>query len=431
MNIREFQLKRRTHAVIIGAGLSGLACAYHLKKAGIDFTILESADDVGGRVRSDIVDGYILDRGFQVLLTAYPDARELLDYERLQLKSFIPGAQIRLDGEFHIVADPWRRPSDCLKSVFNPIGTLKDKFLISKLRKRVTGGSLNSLYERKEQSTAEFLRQFGFSKSMIDRFFRPFFGGVFFDRSLTTSSKMFEFTFRMFSTGDTTLPAAGMGAISNQLAEKVGKSQIQFNCRVASVQENSVILESGALIQTDAIVVATEGPEASRLLNRPMVQKMRSTRCLYFAADKAPMSAPILVLNGEDSELINNLCIPSNVNASYAPPGKCLISVSVIGREDLPDNGMREAVLDQLRTWYGREVSNWRHLRTYNIERGLPDYAGSALGEVEKSTRLEKGTYVCGDHRDTASIQGALSSGKRAAQALIEDFEASAQTVAS
>ncbi|MCC7532079.1 MAG: FAD-dependent oxidoreductase, partial [Candidatus Melainabacteria bacterium] len=288
-----------------------------------------------------------------------------------------------------------------------------------------------SLYKKKEQSTAEFLQQFGFSKSMVDRFFRPFFGGVFFDRSLSTSSKMFEFTFRMFSTGDTTLPAAGMGAISNQLAEKVGKSHIQFNCRVASLQGNSVILESGALIQTDAIVVATEGPEASRLLNRPMVQKMRSTRCLYFAADNAPMSAPILVLNGEDSELINNLCIPSNVNAAYAPPGKCLISVSVIGREDLPDDGMRMAVLDQLEAWYGREVSNWRHLRTYNIKRGLPDYAAPALGEVEKSTRLERGTYVCGDHRDTASIQGALSSGKRAAQALIEDFEASAQTVAS
>lgn len=431
MNIRDFQSARPTHAVIIGAGLSGLACAYHLKKAGIDFTILESSDDVGGRVRSDFVDGYILDRGFQVLLTAYPDARELLDYDRLKLKSFIPGAQIRFSGEFHTVADPWRRPSDSLKSVFNPIGTFKDKLLISKLRQSVTSGSLKSLYERKEQSTAEFLHQFGFTKNMIDRFFRPFFGGVFFDKTLSTSSKMFEFTFRMFSKGDTSLPAGGMGAISNQLAEKIGKSKIQFNCRVASINGNSVLLENGTMIQTDAIVVATEGPEASRLLKKPMVKKMRSTRCLYFAADKAPMSAPILVLDGENAELINNLCVPSNLHSSYAPPGKCLISVSVIGREDLPDDGMKAAVLKQLEEWYGRDVSNWKHLRTYNIKQGLPDYAAPALKEVERSTRLEKGMYVCGDHRDTASIQGALSSGKRAAHALIEDFEASAQTVAS
>lgn len=424
-------MNRPTHAVIIGAGLSGLACAYHLKQAGLSYTILESSDGVGGRVRSDIVDGFILDRGFQVLLTAYPDARELLDYDKLCLKSFIPGAQVYYRDEFHTVADPWRRPSDSLKSVFNPIGTFKDKLLIGKLRQSVTSGSLKSLYERKEQSTAELLTQFGFSQNMIDRFFRPFFGGVFFDRTLSTSSKMFEFTFRMFSTGDTSLPAGGMGAISNQLAEKIGKAKIQFNCRVKSLDGQSVTLEDGAMIQSDAIVVATEGPEASRLLYRPMTQKMRSTRCLYFSADKAPFSDPILVLNGGGSELINNLCVPSNVHSSYAPPGKSLISVSVIGRDDLPDDGMQKLVLEQLEKWYGKEVSNWKHLRTYNIKQGLPDFVPPGLAEVEKPTRLEKGIYVCGDHRDTASIQGALSSGRRAAQALIEDFEASAQTVAS
>ncbi len=348
MNIRDFQMNRPTHAVIIGAGLSGLACAYHLKKAGITYTILESSDNVGGRVRSDVLDGFILDRGFQVLLTAYPDAQELLDYGKLGLKSFIPGAQIRFNREVYTLADPWRRPSDCLKSLFNPIGTLKDKLLISKLRQSVTKGSLKSLYARKEQSTAALLRQFGFSNNIIERFFRPFFGGVFFDKSLSTSSKMFEFTFRMFASGDTSLPTGGMGAISNQLAEKVGTSKVQFNCRVSSIDGRAVILEDGSLIQSDAIVVATEGPEASRLLNTPMVQKMRSSRCIYFAADKAPMSEPILVLNGEGSELINNLCVPSNVNQSYAPPGKSLISVSVVGRDDLPDDAMLSAVLAQL-----------------------------------------------------------------------------------
>lgn len=431
MNILESKMNRPAHAVIIGAGLSGLACAYHLKKAGIDFTVLEASDGVGGRVRSDIVDGFVLDRGFQVFLTAYPEARELLDYDKLQLKSFIPGAMVRFNGEFHTVADPWRRPSDCLKSVLNPIGTLKDKLLIGKLRQNVTAGSLKSLYDRKEQSTLERLRQFGFSNNIIDRFFRPFFGGVFFDRSLNTSCKMFDFTFRMFSTGDTTIPTGGMGAISNQLAEKIGYTKIQLNCRVAEIDGTSLILEDGAVIQTDAVVVATEGPESARLLKKAMVKEMRSVRCLYFAAEKAPLNTPILVLNGEGSELINNLCIPSNVNESYAPQGKHLISVSVVGRDDLPDDGLRKAVVSQLESWFGKDVRNWTHLRTYNIKLGLPDYSIPALGEVEKPARIEKGTYVCGDHRDTASIQGALSSGRRAAQALIEDFEATLKTVAS
>jgi phytoene dehydrogenase-like protein len=373
----------------------------------------------------------VLDRGFQVFLTAYPEARELLDYDKLKLKSFIPGAMVRFNGEFHTVADPWRRPSDCLKSVLNPIGTLKDKLLIGKLRQNVTAGSLKALYERKEQSTLERLRQFGFSSNIIDRFFRPFFGGVFFDRSLNTSCKMFDFTFRMFSTGDTTIPTGGMGAISNQLAEKVGHAKIQLNCRVEEIDGTSITLEGGAVIQTDAVVVATEGPESAKLLKRSMVAQMRSVRCLYFAAEKAPLSTPILVLNGERSELINNLCVPSNVNESYAPQGKHLISVSVVGRDDLPDDGLREAVVSQLESWFGKDVRNWTHLRTYNIKLGLPDYSVPALGEVEKPARIEKGTYVCGDHRDTASIQGALSAGRRAAQALIEDFEATLKTVAS
>ncbi len=430
MNIRDSQINRKTHAVIIGAGLSGLSCAYHLKKAGVDFTILESSDDVGGRVRSDVVEGFVLDRGFQVLLTAYPDARELLDFDKLDLKSFVPGAIVRFNGEFHTVADPWRRPADCLKSVFNPIGTWKDKLLIAKMRQNVIKTPLRSLYERKDQTTISFLHQFGFSNNIINRFFRPFFGGVFFDRSLSTSSKMLEFTFRMFSLGDTSLPTGGMGAISKQLFEKIGSSKVRFNSPVKELRSNSVLLEDGAVILTDAIVVATEGPEASRLLRKEMVQKMRSTRCIYFAAKKAPMSAPMLVLNGEETELINNLCIPSNVNSSYAPKGQSLISVTVIGRDDLKDVDLEMAVLKQLEAWYGKEVSSWRHLKTYNIKIGLPDYGDLSLAEVEKKVRIVKGTYVCGDHRDTASIQGALSSGKRAALTLIEDFEASLQTAA-
>ncbi len=431
MDIRTFQKKRATHVVIIGAGLSGLACAYHLKKAGVDFTILEASSSVGGRVRSDIVDGFVLDRGFQVLLTAYPDARALLDFDKLGLKAFIPGAMVRFNGEFHTVADPWRRPSDCLKSLFSPIGTLNDKLLIAKLRRDVTSGSLNSLFERKEQSTIEKLRNFGFSDKIIDRFFRPFYGGVFFDKSLSTSSKMMDFTFRMFATGDTVLPTGGMGAISRQLADKVGSSKVQFNTKVSEIKGNSVVLEGGATIQTDAVVVATEGPESARLLNKAMRSDMRSVRCIYFAAEKAPTAAPILVLNGDTSELINNLCVPSNVNKSYAPAGKHLVSVSVVRRDDMADDEMLKAVLTQLESWYGKEVRQWKHLHTYNIKFGLPDYSHPALADVERPVRIEKGTYVCGDHRDTASIQGALSSGRRAAQALIEDFEARIETVAS
>lgn len=416
---------RPNHVLIIGAGLAGLSCALHLKNANIDFTILEGSDGIGGRVRSDNVDGFVLDRGFQVLLSAYPDAQAILDYDKLALKSFIPGAQVRYDKQFHTVADPWRRPGDCLKSLFNPIGTLKDKLLIAKLKDTVSSGSLRSLYERDETTTQAYLRQFGFSDKIIERFFRPFFGGVFFDNALSTSSKMFEFTFRMFAQGETCLPSGGMGAISKQLAEKVGKSRIQLNSRVKEINDLSVTLTDGTLIQSDFIVVATEGPEAAKLLNMPAADAMRTVKCYYFSADKSPLKSPILVLNADSDGPINNLCVPSDINDTYAPQGKSLISASVIGNDKLICEDLQKHVLNQLESWFGPEVKDWKLLKAYNIKNGLPDNSPPALQNLEKPVRTRPGIYVCGDHRETASINGALASGRRAAEALIEDLEAS------
>lgn len=415
-------MQDRTHAVIIGAGLSGLSCAHYLQQANIDYTIIESSDEVGGRVRSDKVDGYILDRGFQVLLTAYPEAKKILDFDKLKLKSFIPGSLIRFHGSFYTIADPWRRPGDSLKTVFNPIGSFKDKLLIDKVRRSVTENGLSELYVRPEKTTLKLLEEYGFSVDMIDRFFRPFFGGVFFDKNLTTSSKMFEFTFRMFSTGDTSIPAEGMAEIPKQMLEKIGADKVRLNTAVEAVRDNEVVLSNGEVIKADAVVVATEGPEAARLLGRTMSTQMRSTRCLYFSADKSPIDSPILVLNGDGVGVINNMCVPSMVSSAYAPAGKSLISVTVIGRDELPDDGLQNLVVAQLKEWFGKEVEGWKHLKTYNIKYGLPDATAPALQEVEKSVRMAKGTYVCGDHRDTSSIQGALSSGKRAAEALVKDF---------
>jgi len=432
-DIKPVQLRKASpaHAVIIGAGLSGLACAYELKKAKIEFTILEATNAVGGRVQSDIVDGFTLDRGFQVLLSAYPEAKAVLDYEKLDLKSFILGAQIRYKKQFHIVADPWRRPLECLKSLFNPIGTMKDKLLIAKLREAVTRVPLKTIYEKEEYTTEAYLKKFGFSESIINRFFRPFFAGIFFDRSLSTSSKMFEFTFRMFALGETCLPAGGMGAISKQLAEKVGRSKIQFNSHVKEITDKSISLVDGTLIQTDAIVVATEGPEAAKLLSMPAPQKMRSVKCFYYAASRSPLSAPILVLNADEERPINNLCVPSDINPSYAPAGKSLICVSVLNHENLICEDLQTHIMTQLEDWFGDEVKQWKLLKAYDIKNGLPDNSVPALKRVDKTVRYREGVYVCGDHMDTASIQGALASGRRAAEALIEDFEAARAKAAS
>jgi phytoene dehydrogenase-like protein len=204
--------------IIVGAGLAGLCCARVLHQAGIPFLIVEASDGVGGRVRTDSVEGFLLDRGFQVLQTAYPEAQAVLDYRDLDLQPFYPGALVYYDGQLHRVGDPLRQPQHFLSTLFSPIGTLADKLRVARLRRRVSQGSIEDLFRRPETSTLAVLKAQGFSDRMITSFFRPFFSTVFFDRELASSSRMFEFVFRMLAAGDTALPAGGMGAIPAQLA---------------------------------------------------------------------------------------------------------------------------------------------------------------------------------------------------------------------
>ena len=203
---------------VVGAGLAGLRCARRLHEKGVAATVLEASDGVGGRVRTDRVDEFLLDRGFQVLLTAYPEARDALDYRELELHPFYPGAMVQTGGKLVTVADPFRRRWDGLRTALAPVGSLSDKLKVTKLRRRVTSGSLEELFARPETTTREALAADGFSETIVDRFFRPLFGGVLLDRELGTSSRMFEFVYRMFSLGDAALPTRGMGAIPEQLA---------------------------------------------------------------------------------------------------------------------------------------------------------------------------------------------------------------------
>lgn len=406
--------------LIVGGGLAGLCCARRLDQAGISCRILEAADEAGGRARTDELDGFQLDRGFQVLLTAYPEANQTLDYEQLQLKCFEPGALVRYQGKFHRFADPWRRPRHLVGTALSPVASLADKLRVARLRSRVCRGSLEELYERPEKTTLARLRDEGFSDRIIQRFFRPFLGGVFLERELNTSSRMFEFVFRMFAKGDAAVPANGMGAISAQIAEQLPAGTIRTNSQVNQVKSNLVRLENGEELTAAKVVVACEAPAAAKLLGEDCSQKARGVTCIYFAADKPPIEEPILVLNGEGKGPINNLCVPSQAAPSYAPRDRSLISVSVLENTVAEYQGdLKNEVLDQLQDWFGSVVNHWDHLRTYQIPYALPNQSPPALSPVEKSVNRDDGIIVCGDYLNTASIQGAMISGRRAAESLI------------
>jgi hypothetical protein len=311
--------------LIVGAGLSGLCCARNLSEAGVPVRVFEAADRVGGRIKTDVLDGFLLDRGFQVLLTAYPEAKAVLDYEALELGRFEPGALIRFDGALHRLVDPWRRPRHGLTTALSPAGGIGDKLRMATVRRQVAAGALSELYKHPEATTIKHLQQCGFSERIIRRFFRPFLGGIFLDSELKTSSRMFEFVFRMFSQGDAALPAGGMEEIPRQLAAGLPADCVTTEAKVDQIGRQHLLLESGQRIEGAAVVVATEAPEANRLCGDDFPRSANAVTCLYFAADRPPIDEAILVLNGEGRGPINNLCVPSNVCPGYAPAGAALV----------------------------------------------------------------------------------------------------------
>jgi len=410
--------------VIVGGGLAGLCCARGLTERKIPFMLLESKDRFGGRVRTESVEGFQLDVGFQVLLTSYPEAAEILDYKRLRLGRFEPGALVRCEGKFHRFADPWRQPKQLISTAVAPIGSLRDKLRVGSLRADVLRGDPDDLLDRPEISTLDRLCQYGFSSGMIQRFFRPFFSGVFLEKELSTSSRKFDYLFRLFSSGQAALPTGGMRQIVEQLAEPLARDSIRLNASVTSVFGDGVQMDSGEQIAASRVVIAVDAWNAAKLLGNSALPHGHHVAVIYFAARRPPVKNPVLVLNGEESGPVNSLCVPSQVAEKYAPAGQSLVSVSVLlevdsgGRINQP---VESEVLEQLESWFGPEVRQWRHLKSYTVLNALPAQPRIDRPPARQTVR-EDGIVVCGDYTDVASIQGAMRSGRLAALAVSEHF---------
>jgi phytoene dehydrogenase-like protein len=414
----------RPDVIIVGGGLAGLACALEVESRGGTPLILEGDDRPGGRVRTDEVQGFRLDRGFQVYLDSYPAGRALLDYEALDLRRFTPGALVQTSSGLTRIADPWRQPSTAMQTLASPVGSLSDKLKVAGLRSRVRGGDPAELLEGPDRSTLQDLREQGFSSGFIDAFFRPFYGGVFLDRSLETSSRLFRYTFRMFAEGGAGVPALGMEEIPRQMAARLSPGVLRTHSRVQSIQGSAVTLESGERLEGDSVVVAADPTGAARLLGTPP-PPMRASLCLYFSADEPPVAEATLVLNGTDEGPVNNLAVMSQVSSGYAPAGRELIAVVVVPepnrQQGQNEPGAMEAqVRRQLEAWFGSKVRDWDFLRSYWIPESLPAQGAGSLTPASRTARRSDGIILAGDHMETASIQGALQSGRIAAQLALE-----------
>lgn len=424
-------------AVIIGAGLAGLSCANALTAAGVPFTLLEAADAPGGRIRTDLVEGFLLDRGFQVLLTAYPEARRLLNYNQLALKKFTPGALVWHGGKFHRFADPLRDPLGGLQALIDPMLPTADKLRIARLRAQVQRGSWEAMFAQPEKTTLDYLRAVPFSARTIDSFFRPFFGGVFLEDQLVTSSRFFEFLFRMFAGGDTVVPARGMQQIPRQMHARLPDGTVRTNARVAGIERCGdehfrVQLQSGETVDTRRVVLAVGGDQGNALMSGvggwrlPEVREWNRTTAFYYGATRAPVAEPILLLNGEGRAAgpINHAAVMSSVSAHYAPAGASLIVANVIGeapREPVVLSQLEAAVRLHLTKWFGSAVTSWKMLAAYPVAKALPLQRHAEWEKAGVRVEGSGGVYLCGDYRETASTQGALASGRRAAEAFLQD----------
>jgi len=406
--------------VIVGAGVSGLCCALHLQERGFRVLLLEADDDVGGRVRTDRIDGFLLDRGFQVLLTAYPEARDMLDLDALLLGSFAPGAIVRTGSRFARVVNPFRRPGSVLRTLFSGVATAPDALRIARLLRRVGRGAPQELLEGASHETIDALRAEGFSERMIEGFFRPFLGGVLLDRELRGSSRALEFLFRMFAEGDAALPAQGMGAIPVQLAARLAPGTLRTRTRVARLDRSGVTLESEERIDASAVVVATAARAAAKLIPGFPVPGANPACCLQFDAPRAPAVGDFLVLDGNGEGPVNELCVPSQVVPGYAPPDRALVSASVLAPALRDDEALEAAVRCQLNTWFGPEASSWRLIRIDRIPDALPFQPPGPFQPAGRRAQLSDRLFVCGDHRDIASLHGAMASGRRAAGEVAE-----------
>jgi len=400
--------------VVIGAGLAGLACAADLVAAGVPVRVLEASDAVGGRMRSDRRDGFVFDRGFQVFNTSYPQVKRRVRLRPLRLRAFTPGALLRTGpGEVARFTDPSRRSRASVDMA--RFASPRDLLAIALLTARDGLGPAGAIRRGPDFTTLIALADAGISEDLVERFFRPFLSGVFLEDDLETSGRFFHLVWRAMFRGSLCLPADGIGAVPAQLAAGLPSGTVRPRTPVAEVTDDGVSLLDGTEVPARAVVVATGQVGAAALLPGLPVPAGRVTTTYYHAAGRSPLREPTLLIDAERRVL--NTCVVSEVAPTYAPAGRALIATSVLG----PDRPGRErAVRADLAELYERDTSAWEPVATYPIHDALP--AMPPPWPLSRTTRFGPGRYVCGDHRATGSVQGALASGARAARELLADL---------
>lgn len=403
--------------IVIGAGAAGLACAADLLAAGLRVSLLEASDTVGGRMRTDRSSGFVTDRGFQVLNTAYPQVKRRLALRPLRLRPFTPGVLVHTGGGRLLrFTDPTRRPRESRDLLPGRLATARDLAALGFLTAQDALLPPRLLRGRPDRTTLTALAEAGISAGLIETFFRPFLSGVFLEDSLDTSSRFFHLVWRSMVRGTLCLPADGIGAVPAQLAGRLPPGVLRTETPIARLTGDGVALADGTEHHARAVVVATNPAAAVRLLPGLHVPAGRTVTTLYHAADRSPLREPTLLIDTKRRFL--NTCVLSEVHSGHAPDGRALVATSVLGAPDPTEEAVVRAALAEA---YGADTDTWQLVSRHTAHDALP--AMPPPLRLIRTTRFGPRRYVCGDHRATGSLQGALASGSRAAREVLADFD--------
>lgn len=402
-------------ALVVGAGLAGLACAADLAAAGLRVRVLEASDAVGGRMRTDVCSGFRLDRGFQVFNTSYPQVRRRLRLGGLRLHPFTPGMLLHTPGGRLRLVDPTRRPRECADLLTGRVAGPRDMAAFALVSARDMLLPPRLLNRSADTATATALTALGFSPRMVETVFRPFLSGIFLEDRLETSSRFFHLVWRSMLRGTLCLPDRGVQAVPEQLATALPPGTVLLDTPVERLTDDGVVSTDGREHAAPAVVVATGPSAAARLLPGLAVPPVRSVTTYYHAAPRSPLAEPTLLL--DTAQRILNTVVLTEVCPRYASDHRALVSTSVLGP---PGGTADQEVRRTLAELYDTDTAAWEPVAEYHIAEALP--AMLPPWPLSRTTRFAPGRYVCGDHRATGSVQGALASGARAARELLRDL---------
>lgn len=409
------------HVLVVGAGLSGLSCALDLIEKGIQVTIVEASDGVGGRLRTDEVEGFRLDRGFQVAFTGYPSIQKRIDTITLDYRSFEAGSEF-WDGA--------TRQEVSKNRIFQAIGStylpILDKPKILAMSARLAAMTDDEVFALPERSGEQFLKDEGFSQTMIDRFARPFFGGIFLDRSLRVSGQMLAYIWKVLDRGETVIPGLGIEEIPKAMAKKLPPGTIRFNTRVLSLTRrdgivHGVNLADKSIVFADAVILATDSTTSSALTGLKGDPGAKSSTCLYFEAPRSPEPRPILILNGTNDGIVNHVVPMSEVSPYLAPPGKHLVSVTILGKQEKSHEELAIIAKRELKSWFPLGgVPQWRFLKGYTIDYAQMEQVPGFRTHRPEAKSPIPGLWLTGEYLVHGSIEGALLAGAETARRFVD-----------